>query len=288
MTETEATIDLVDLFEEAARAVAEHKQEINELDGYNGNHGDNMVANVNAIASTLRAHQQERPTEALKSASRKMAEGGAGGTSQYYAKGLQTAAERLSDKERLSAADGMTLIQTLLGALPREGYPQPQEASPTVLDMLTAFSGSWQPAQQAPPAPQASQAGGLLDALMGLSGAQAAPAAQQPAPQQTADPLAGLLGMLTGAETQPPTPPQTTEPADDAGLDLGDVIETLLPAGLAYLQARQSGADGAQAGQAALMQALLGGQRPQPSTSRDAAGMVIAQSMLRALLKRRA
>jgi hypothetical protein len=257
MTEPTREIDLADLFEEATRAVAAHQGEINELDGYNGNHGDNLVTNVNTVTSELRKHRKDPPAEALKAAGQKIAREGAGGSSRYYAKGLQQAAEQLAGKERFEASDGMTLIQTLLGALPREGYPEPEEtqSTSTVLDMLTAMAGGGQQTQAAP--------------------------------QQADNPLAGILGMLTGGDASQQTAAQPAQTSEDDGLDLGDVVETLLPAGLAYLQARKGGADAAQAGQAALLQALMGEQQPQPSTSREAAGIVLAQSMLKALVGKR-
>ncbi len=286
MAESPSSIDLASLFEAATRAVAEHQREINELDGYNGNHGDNMVRNVQAITETLRAHRQDPPSEALKLAGQELEQHGAGGTSRFYAQGLQQAAERLSGKPRIDASDGMTLIETLLGAIPADGYPQPQEAAPTVLDLLTGLSGgaaASAPAPQ-PTQPEASQAGGLLGALLGLGGTQAQSPPSQPAPApQATDPLAGLLGMLTG--TAQPQQAQPTAPAE-SGLDVGDLVEKLLPAGLAYLQARQAGADGGQAAQAALARALMGGQATQAQTPRQAAGTVIAQSMLKALLNR--
>ncbi|MGC9349509.1 MAG: hypothetical protein ACP5JG_15325 [Anaerolineae bacterium] len=289
MTESRATIDLASLFEEAMDAVAAHQREINALDGYNGNHGDNMVENVNTITSTLRAHREEPPSKALEVAGQKLAEKGAGGTSQYYAKGLQQAAERLSGKSQLSPSDGMTLIETLLGAIPAEGYPEPEETGTTVLDLLTAMSqGAGERTVSAQPAPQPSQAGGLLDALVSLAGGQESADLPDARARQPTDPLAGLLDALTGAGAPNQSQTPETTSAQSEGFDMGDVIDRLLPAGLAYLQARQEGADGVEAGQAALMRALLGKQTPHPRTSREAAGTVIAQSMLKALLRRRA
>jgi hypothetical protein len=66
-------------------------------------------------------------------------------------------------------------------------------------------------------------------------------------------------------------------------------LETLLPAGLAFLQAQQSGATTGQATGQALMSILSGGQGIplQAQTPRDAAGGFIIQSILGALLNRR-
>jgi hypothetical protein len=74
----------------------------------------------------------------------------------------------------------------------------------------------------------------------------------------------------------------------DDGLDMGDVVSTLLPAGLAFLQAKQSGADTATALGQALTGALMSGQvNPlQAGTPRAAAGGLVAQSILKALTGR--
>jgi hypothetical protein len=58
---------------------------------------------------------------------------------------------------------------------------------------------------------------------------------------------------------------------------------------MALLQARQSGGDSSQAVQQALIRALLGGQvQPQQaSTPRAAAGSLVAQTILQALMGRK-
>jgi hypothetical protein len=82
--------------------------------------------------------------------------------------------------------------------------------------------------------------------------------------------------------------PSQAGPLDD-GLDVGDVLSTLLPAGLAFLQAKQTGADTASPIGQASSGALMGGQMNplQSSTPRGAAGSLIAQSILQALASRR-
>jgi hypothetical protein len=68
---------------------------------------------------------------------------------------------------------------------------------------------------------------------------------------------------------------------------MDDVLARLLPAGMAYVQAKQAGADPAQAMQAALISGVLGTQPAQAQTPRQGAGAVLAQGMLKALLGRR-
>jgi len=227
----QSTIDLSELFGAALQAVSAHRQEINNLDGYNGNHGDNMVENVRTIIDALQEKSAQPPAEALGYASERLRSEGRGGTSQYYARGLGQAADQLQGRSALESSDVVSIVQSILGAIPTER------------------------AQQQP------QAGGsVLEQIMGLAGGQA------PQPQ------AG-----------------SAAPQDD-GLDLGDVVSALLPAGLAFLQAKQSGADTAQAASQALIGALLGRGHMNPlqaGTSRTAAGSLIAQSILQALAGKR-
>jgi hypothetical protein len=219
------TLDLSELFGTALQAVASHRQEINDLDGYNGNHGDNMVENIRMIVEALQEKRSQPPAEALGYASQRLQSDGRGGTSQYYASGLGQAAEQLQGHSTLDSNDVVSVVQSLLGAIPSQGaQPQPQAG------------------------------GSVLDQFLGAAGGQQAQAGTQ-----------------------------------DDGLDLGDVLGALLPAGLAFLQARQSGAGTATAAGQALIGALLGRQHVNPlqaSTPRAAAGGLIAQSILQALTGR--
>lgn len=216
------TFDLSELFGAALQAVTAHRQEINELDGYNGNHGDNMVENVRMIVDALKEKSGQTPAEALGYASQRLQTNGRGGTSQYYARGLNQAAEQLQDRSSLDGNDVMSLVQSLLGAIPSQGYqPQPQAG------------------------------GSVLEQVLGMAGGQPSQARQR-----------------------------------GKGQGLGGLLNALLPAGLAFLRAKQSGADTASAAGQALMGALMGAQQVNPlqaSTPRAAAGGLVAQSILQAL-----
>jgi hypothetical protein len=232
MATNQPTYDLSTLFGAALQALTAHRQEVNDLDGYNGNHGDNMVENVQLITKSLAKKRTQPPAEALKYASRRLQANGRGGTSQYYARGLSQAAEQLQGQPALDGAGVVSLVQSLLAAIPSQGQqPQPQAGS------------------------------SVLEQVLGLAGGQPAQPSGQPA--------------------QPG--PQ------DSGLDLGDVLGVLVPAGLAFLQAKQTGADTASAAGQALTSALTGGQvNPlQAGNPRAAAGGLIAQGILQALTSRR-
>jgi len=222
---SQPAFDLSDLFDVALQTMTAHRQEINALDGYNGNHGDNMVENLRMTAEALRARRSQPPAEALRYASQTLQERGRGGTSQYYARGLGQAADHLQGRSAVGSDDILSLVQSLLGAIPSQGSQRDLQAS-----------------------------GSVLEQVMGLVGGQ----------------------------------PRQAGPQGD-GLGLDDVVSALLPAGLAFLQAQQSGADMTSAAQQAVIAALMGGQvNPlQAGTPRAAAGSLIAQSMLQALDGRR-
>ncbi|NIO70640.1 MAG: DAK2 domain-containing protein [Anaerolineae bacterium] len=222
---SQPTYDLSNLFGAALQAMTANRQEINALDGYNGNHGDNMVENLRLITESLQEKSSQTPAEALGYASQRLQSHGRGGTSQYYARGLSQAAEQFQGRSSLDGNDVMSLLQVLLGAIPSQGHqPQPQ-------------------------------AGGSV--------------------------LEQVLGMASGQ------PPQAMP--QDSDLDLDDVLNVLLPAGLAFLQAKQSGADTASAARLALTSALMGGHTNplQAGTPRAAAGGLMAQSILQALATQR-
>jgi hypothetical protein len=240
-------LDLESLFDTTLEAVQAHRQEINDLDEYNHNHGNNMVENMRIIADAVSNQGGKPPSETLRRASQALEARGMGGTSQYYATGLNQAAERLQGHSQMSRGDVMALVQSLLGAVPSQGHPQQMETGSSVLEHVMGLAGSQG---------QAAQDGGDL--------------------------LAQTLSTLGNAQ-QPAVESQAQGPGGN------DLLETLLPAGLAFLQAQQSGATTGQAAGQALMSVLSGGQGNslQAQTPRDAAGGFIIQSILGALLNRR-
>ena len=275
---SESPLDLSTLFGRALQTVTAQREEVNALDGYNGNHGDNMVDNLRLIVDTLRSKRSRSPSDALQSAGQELQAHGRGGTSQYYARGLSRAAEELRDHPDLGGDEVETLVESLLAAIPSQGHPDRANIQESVLSQLAGLSGG-QPSQATA---QAGPAGGdLLSQLVGPAdgGAEQAPAGGAL--------LSQLMGLGGGGAPQAQAADQGRSGGD--GLDLDDVVSTLLPAGLAFLQATQSGAETGTAAKHALM-SILGGKQVNPlqaGTPRAAAGGLVAQSILRGLIGRR-
>ena len=132
--------------------------------------------------------------------------------------------------------------------------------------------------------------GGLLGALLGgqtPQGSGDAPGSPLGAllgteqPQGGGSGLGGVLGALLGGQPSG-QPPQTGQQQENR---LGNLIQALLPAAMAFLQAKQSGAEMPAAMGQALM-TLLANRRMNPlqaGTPRSAAGGLVAQSILQAL-----
>lgn len=287
-------LDLGSLFSAALQNVSANRQQINALDGANGNHGDNMVHNLQVITQALQSPSAHTPSEKLNHAASQLQSNSRGSTGQYYAQGLHEAATRFQGKQALNQNDLGSLLQSVMGNVPVkpsgqvQPRPQPQLGGDPMSALLGGLMGGGTPQQ-----PQSPQAGGdpmsaLLGGLMGGS------APQQPQAPAGGDPMAALLGGLMGGGTPQPQSganvlntlmgmSQQPQPRPgNEGLDLGD----LLTAGMAFMQAKQQGADNLQAGMQAVMTALAGGQiNPlQSGSPQAAAGGLIAQSLLQAAL----
>ena len=238
-----SAFDLADLFNAALQVVAVHRQELNTLDGVNGNHGDNMVDNVHLIVESLQAQRSRPPAEALRYASQRLQSDGRGDASQYYAGGLGQAAEQLQGHPTLDANDVMLLAQSLLGAIPSQGYQPSSQAGGSVLEQFLRPAG--------------------------------------------ADRTQGMTDVPPSATSLASASPQGA--SQDSGPRLGKGSNVLVPAGLAFLQAQQAGADIASVTGQALTSVLLGGHVDplQSGNSRTAAAGLIVKSMLQMLNSRR-
>jgi len=242
------TADLASSFGAALGALRDNRQQVNQMDGVNGNHGDNMVHNVGVIQKALQTNAAQPPAAALAAAAQSLQTQGRGGTSQYYAQGLSQAASQFQGQSALSGNDVMTLVQTVLGSVPAQGSSQ------------TAAS-----------TPGPSGAGNVLESLLNMAGGATQP---NPSPAQPAggDLLGGLLGAL-GGQNQPGAPQGE-----------GQVLNDLVNAGERFIQAKQAGSDNMTAITQAAMGALMGSQPLQSNSPQAAAGGLIAQSVLGALL----
>lgn len=220
---TPSQVDLAELFSTAQKTMAAHRQEINDLDGYNGNHGDNMAANVQLIVEALQEHHSDPPAAALEHASQRIRAEGRGGTSPYYAKGLTRAADQVKGRSGLTTDDALTIVQSLLSSIPSDGHPEDAPAGGSVLDLILGMTQGPRPAARE----QGSPLGGLLKTVIpaALSLLQRS-ASSKTDSEGSASGMGGLL-LEALAGSQEVSPLQSDKPRAAAG---GLLAQSLLKA----------------------------------------------------------
>jgi hypothetical protein len=115
----------------------------------------------------------------------------------------------------------------------------------------------------------------LLSSMLGTG-------VQQPAQQATAgEPISSLLGLIIGGQ-QPQQ--AAAQPQPGGAQSSQDILGKVLPAGMAFMNAKASGADTKTAAIQAAMSALTGSNPLQAGSSRGASNGLIAQGVMRALM----
>jgi len=249
-------LNLSSIFEEVTKVLAANRQELNDVDEYNHNHGSNMVHTFDLIQKAVASKEDQPISDQLDYASRVLSEQSDSGSAKLYADGLSRASQQFVGKS-LNPATAGTLINAMMGVEPTEergggdllssllgsltqgqAKEEPQSPAPTQPnDLLGSLIGSLGNQQQAAPAPQ--QPDDLLSTLLGGLGnqQQAAPVQEQPN-----DLLGSLLGGLGNQQQSQP--------------ETGDLLGSLL-GGLTGSGSSQPSSGG---GAADLISSLLGGQ----------------------------
>lgn len=283
---TKERVDLVELFGTVTQALAENQQGLDRLDEYNHDHGDNMVQTFQTITQALEKKRGSSDSAALGYAARQLSRNARSSSSKLYAENLAQAATQFKGK-RVDEKGALDLLTTLIGAGQAGSQPASQPAhsmpqQPAGGDMLAALMGGAAPQQQTP------QGGDdLLGALLGGMGG-----GSQQSGSTGGDLLGALLGGMGGGSQQPTS--SSGGGGDLLGALLGGMtgqggssqsgqsgfgLQNLLAAGLAYMQAKQTG----QGGMQALLQAAAAGSGMGNSAHREQSTQVVVQAFLQAL-----
>jgi len=243
------SIDLAQLFGSVVSTLDQNKTALNQADTYNHNHGDNMVEIFEVVTQAMKAKSNASPSEQLAYASQLLQAKSQSGSAKLYAQGLQDASAKLGGKTTVTPNNAVTLLQALMGTQ--------KKVSPQTLQSQARKTYAQQPYSQ-------QQGGDLLGSLLGgLTGTQQAPASSGAG----GDLLGSLLGGLTGATG--------SGSAQSGKID----IAKLLKAGMAYMQAKQSGSSDINA----LLSAVMAGSRMGTQDYRTQSGTLVANSLLKAL-----
>lgn len=106
-------INLVDLFQTAAGALQNHRQELNQADSYNMNHGDNMVEIFEVITQAMKSKQNADAPTQLEYAAQLLRQKSNSGSASVYADGLASASKEVSGS-LVSPDMAMNLLQKLM------------------------------------------------------------------------------------------------------------------------------------------------------------------------------
>ena len=258
MADQTKSLDLAKLFQSVTGTLASNRQELNQADTNNHDHGDNMVDTFEVITQAMKEKKGADPADQLEYAAQMLRQRKSG-SSQLYAKGLEQASQQFQGQQ-VTPANAMTLIQTLLGGgQATQAQAQQQDSGlGGVLGSLLGGSGG----QQAQPQQQAGGLGGMLGSLLGGSGGQ------QGQPQQQGGGLGGALGsLLGGAGGQ-----QGQQANDGFGLD------DLLQAGMSFMSTKSRGGSNLEAIVNAVVSssAMGGGYRQQ-------SGNLVATALMQAV-----
>lgn len=106
-------IDLFKAFQAVSNALQQNQTQLNQVDGNNHDHGDNMVEIFDVITQAMKEKKGMDPASQLEYAAQ-LLRSKQSGSAQYYAQSLDQAAQEFQGKN-VTADNAMTLIQTLLG-----------------------------------------------------------------------------------------------------------------------------------------------------------------------------
>jgi hypothetical protein len=248
-------LNLASLFQSVTGQLTAQKENLNNADTLNHDHGNNMVEVFNVITQAMKEKQNATPADQLEYASQLLRQQKSG-SAQVYAQGLSQASKEFQGQKSVSADSAINLIQALLGG-GQASTAQPQNG---LGDMLGSLLGGGNTASQQPQ-------GGIGDLLGSLLGGGNT-AAQQPQ-SGAGDILGGLLGGANNAQSQPQG--QQGSP----GLDMGDILN----AGMAFMNTKSQGGNTMEA----IVNALVSGSAMSNSQHRSQSGSLIVNSILQAI-----
>ena len=162
MADQSKALDLAQLFQTVTGTLTSNRQQLNDADDNNHDHGDNMVDTFEVITQAMKEKKGADPADQLEYAAQMLRQRKSG-SSQMYAKGLEQASQQFQGQQ-VTPANAMTLIQSLLGG---GQAPQVQQQGGGLGGVLGSLLGGQQGTPQ-----QDSGIGGVIGSLLGGSGGQ--------------------------------------------------------------------------------------------------------------------
>jgi hypothetical protein len=194
MSDQPNKINLATLFQSVAGTLTNQRENLNNADTFNHDHGDNMVEVFNVISQAMQAKQNADPADQLEYASQLLRQRKSG-SAQVYSQGLTQASKELKGQGPVTQNNAINLIQALMGG----GQASTMQSQSGMGDLLGSLLGGGTTSQQQPQ----SGVGDLLGTLLGgATNAQAQPQNQQASPGLDVGDLlnAGMTFMNTKSQ----------------------------------------------------------------------------------------
>jgi hypothetical protein len=153
-------LNLASLFQSVAGSLASQKENLNNADTLNHDHGDNMVEVFNVISQAMKEKQNASPADQLEYASQLLRQAKSG-SAQVYAQGLAEASKEFQGQKQVTPDHAINLIQALLGG----GQASTAQPKSGTGDMLGSLLGGANNAQSQTQGQQGSSGLGVGDLL---------------------------------------------------------------------------------------------------------------------------
>ena len=164
-------LNLAHLFQSVAGKLTDQKENLNNADTYNHDHGDNMVEVFNVISQAMQAKENVDPADQLAYASQLLSQRKSG-SAQVYAQGLSQASKEFKGKQEVTPDNAIGLIQALMGG----GQASTLQSQSGMGNLLGSLLSGGNTATQQPQ----SGTGDMLSMLLGgANNAQVQPQNQQ-------------------------------------------------------------------------------------------------------------
>jgi hypothetical protein len=105
-------VNLAKVFKSVTKALAGQKQVLNQADGYNHDHGDNMVEVFEVVTQAVKERKSASPADQLAYAGQLLRQRESG-SAKYYAGGLSKAAQQFAGK-KVTQDNIVQLVQALI------------------------------------------------------------------------------------------------------------------------------------------------------------------------------
>ena len=248
-------LNLANIFKSVTGTLNAQKQDLNNADTINHDHGDNMVQVFNVISQAMQTKRNADPADQLEYASQLLRQQKSG-SAQVYAQGLSQASKEFKGQGQVTPDNAINLIQALMGG-GQASTAQPQNG---MGDLLGSLLGGGNTTEQQPQ----SGMGNLLGSLLGGGNTTT---------QQPQSGVGDLLGSLLGGGNPAQAQPQNQQ--GTPGLDVGD----LLNAGMAFMNTKSQGGNNMEA----VVNALVSGSAMGNSQHRSQSGALVVNSLLKAI-----